>query len=79
MSWRLRTMETAGSTDPEGRALQEEDDLLGKRPSRGEAVLRKLNAHLLPKFFLLTVLCYVDRCDHAPHVPGSSVHGGLSA
>ena len=54
-------MEGACSTDPEARALQEEHDLLGKRPSRGEAVLQKLNAHLLPKFFLLTVLCYVDR------------------
>lgn len=54
-------MEAACVTPP--RALQEEQDLLDKRPSPGEAVLQKLNAHLLPKFFLLTVLCYVDRCD----------------
>lgn len=29
--------------------------------SQIEDVLRKLYLHLLPKFFVLTVLCYVDR------------------
>ena len=29
--------------------------------SQREDVLRKLHLHLLPKFFVLTVLCYVDR------------------
>ena len=51
----------AGTADPEIRALQEEHGLLEKRVSKGESTIQKLNRHLLPKFFILTVLCYIDR------------------
>ena len=37
-----------------------------------DKVLKKLHLHLLPKFFVLTVLCYVDRYD--PNYPSSSEH-----
>jgi len=37
-----------------------------------DKVLKKLHLHLLPKFFFLTVLCYVDR--YAPDCPSSSEH-----
>ena len=52
----------ACTVEPETRALQEAPDL-DKRPSSGEAVLQKLDRHLLPKFFILTVLCYINRCE----------------
>lgn len=35
----------------------------GVERAQADRVLRKLHLHLLPKFFTLTVLCYIDRCD----------------
>ena len=45
------------------RATDSEDDLLAdaKTPIKAQDVLRKLDTYLLWKFFLLTVLCYLDR------------------
>ncbi len=45
------------------RATDSEDDLLAdaKTPIKTQDVMRKLDTFLLWKFFLLTVLCYLDR------------------
>jgi hypothetical protein len=57
----------AGTVDREmktsDRATDSEDDILAdtKTPIKAQDVLRKLDTFLLWKFFLLTVLCYLDR------------------
>ena len=45
------------------RGTDSEDDLLAevKVPAKARNVLRKLDRFLLWKFFVLTVLCYLDR------------------
>ena len=49
-----------GRTD--GTALPRDDSPVEVLSStQKDDVLRKLYLHLLPKFFILTVLCYVDR------------------
>lgn len=64
----------AGSAEPETRPLQEAHGLLEKRPyNRGAVTIHKLNRHLLPKFFVLTVLCYIDRCVRQSWQPGSDL------
>ncbi|KAK9903306.1 hypothetical protein WJX75_002492 [Coccomyxa subellipsoidea] len=49
------------------RATDSEDDILAdtKTPIKAQDVLRKLDTFLLWKFFLLTVLCYLDRTNLA--------------